>query len=256
MHNNVAGKRKQRTMNQSFDQKIRRRNSHVHNLEIKSMRFLKLLWLWSAGSQDLMVHAWETQQALNEDFCNTDVLSLPLVLQKVREHLCPSHPAYAQEVSFLAYPEVGAQRKHWLRTWKYYAEWKLARTVVDKNVTQGVAVPPEWILTTHASLLKGSDEVIPDFMAEMAMQWWNDMSQNARTIWLCRWRKAWGFKFGTLQPRGYILAEEVQKKAPLHQKHAFWSLEIQAQNCLILLFELKIYSRNVPFCKPVQCLLF
>ena len=91
-------------------QRIRRHKQRRQTIETDSLRFLKLLWIWSLGSQDLMVHAWETQQNLEEDFCNTEVLDMPMVLQIVREHLSPSHPSYVQEAMFLAYtPKANCQ---------------------------------------------------------------------------------------------------------------------------------------------------
>ena len=187
-----------------------------------------------------MVQAWESQQSLNEDFCNTEFLDMPTVLEIIHEHLSPSHPAYQKEAIFLAYPEVGSQRKHWLSIWKFYVEWKLARAVVDRIVKQGVAVPPDWILTTHAIMLKGEEECIPDFMAEIANKWWLAMSQNARTIWLCRWRKTWGLKFGALQPRGYLLAEDVHKKASFQKKKQdSRKPAIHIQNRLVFIIRMK-----------------
>ena len=201
-----------------FRQKILRDKLHVDKIETASLRFLKLLWLLSSGSQDLMFHAWEAQHKLNENFCNTEFLDLPMVLQVVREQLDPSFPAYEKEAKFLADPSIGPQRKEWLQIWKFYLEWKLAKAVVDKNVTHGVSVPQDWMLETHASNISGNHERIPEFMRDMSKKWWDAKSHNARKIWLSRWRQAWGMKCGTLQPRGYLLPSDVQKKACPFQK--------------------------------------
>ena len=89
------------------------------------MRFLKLLWIWSLGNQDLMVQAWESEHSLEEHFCNTEILSMPLLLQKVNEHLSSEHALYEQEAKYLSYPEPGAEQKTWFASWKFFVEWKL-----------------------------------------------------------------------------------------------------------------------------------
>ena len=196
-------------------QRVRRKTGKTTEVLLTSMRFLTLLWLWSEGSQNLMIHAWESQHCLEEHFNDTDEFTMPSLLQMLHEylHLSPIHPKYLQEKKFLDAPAVGVDQKLWLLTWKFYVAWKLAHAVVEKNVKQGISVPPDGILTTHERFLHGKDENIPEFLGTTATRWWKGMNQNSRLIWLCRWRKEWGFKFGTLQSRGYMLADELQRKA-------------------------------------------
>ena len=229
-------------------QKIKRDNGRIKKVEVDSMRFLKLMWIWSLGNQDLMVQAWDSEHRLEEHFCNTEILSMPLLLQKVNEHLSPEHPLYEQEAKYLSYPEPGAEQKTWFASWKFFVEWKLSKAVVEKNVTQGISVPPDWILTTHGQFLKGAEEGIPDVMAACACRWWEGMSPNAKSIWLCRWRKNWGFKHGNLQPRGYILVEEVQKKASPFQKQTIVEVsQFEPQNVLKTNFYIKSALQEAHF---------
>ena len=196
-------------------QKLRRKHCKTTEARLTSMRFMTLLWLWSEGSHNLMIHAWESQHNLEELFNDTDELNMPSLLLVLHEYLqlSPTHSKYPQEQKFLNAPAVGVDQKMWLHTWKFYVAWKLAHAVVEKNVKQGTSVPSDWILTTHERFLHGKDENIPKFLETTATRWWEGMNQNARLIWLCRWRKEWGFKFGTLQPRGHMLADELQRKA-------------------------------------------
>ena len=195
--------------------KISRYNKRACKVEINSLRFLKLLWIWSCGCQELMQSAWDSQQQLDEYFDNVADMQMPEVLQIIHEHLCPSHPSYEQECIFLAYPESEKDQTVWFGAWRYYAEWQLTKSVRYIVINQGTPAPTCWMLITYARILKGEEEHIPDFMQQRAISWWMKKSHNARKIWLCRWRKAWGFLDGHLHPRGHFLAADVHKKAKI-----------------------------------------
>ena len=102
-------KRKHEEITRALVQQVTRDNIRKSKMEMNSLRFLKLLWLWSLGNQELMVHAWETQHHLTTDFCNAENLEVHELLEIVRSHLTPWHPMYEKDATFLECPQTGSQ---------------------------------------------------------------------------------------------------------------------------------------------------
>ena len=184
-----------------------------------TLRFMRLMWLWSLGQQEIMQFAWEDQKWKNDSVFEEDNVDLDAMIEQVQSEF-ENNLLEDAEVIFLTYPQGSSAVKVWLQAWRFFVEWKLARHVLHINLAKGVPMPADKMLLKHANLLAGMEETIPDYLCETVLQWWYQKSNNARTIWLHRWRLNWEFMHGHLTPYSYVPKSELEKKANASKTNA------------------------------------
>ena len=90
---------------------------------------------------------------------------------------------------------------------RFWEQWALAAWVKEVNQRQGVAPSTEMVLDRlERQRLDLPEAVRPAGKGDVAMA-------KARA-WACKWRRRWGFRYGTIRTREDIPAQEMREKAP------------------------------------------
>ena len=100
----------------------------------------------------------------------------------------------------------------WFQAWIIVVEWRLAVDTVTANTEKHVAVPARALHNQVEKFILDDWADLPPGVRALAEAWVLERSQNAKSVWLCRWRKTWGFTVRILPNRTLVLDADMRAK--------------------------------------------
>ena len=190
----------------------------------ETLRLLSVVCLLTDARRHPMAVAWDMQQQKYAKLWGT----LTLADEDLREYIIAQLEAEEyppEEATFLFHPESVTHIALWFRAWMIVVEWRLAVDTISANTDKHVAVPAQPLHIQVEKFILDETFDMPPGVRALALAWVHERTQNAKTVWLCRWRKTWGFTVRVLPSRSLVLDADMRTKV---NKRANYSSTIPA----------------------------
>ena len=183
--------------------------------ESKALKWLQVLWLLSGGHPHLMRCAWAIHQQRVTDIMAWGTADPEEIWLHVGRQLEDNSLTQAG-LDFLLEPTSKEDLEIWYRAWEFCAEWKLARSAISLNVTRHMVAPPAFLHEEFRKYFTTGQVGVPEsVLARCDEVLLNRCEDNAKSMWLTRWRRKWGFQHKHLPSFGQIGCAEISDKVIL-----------------------------------------
>ena len=177
----------------------------------ETVRLLSVICMLTEARRHPMAVAWDMQQKKYAKLWDTPLITDEelrenIIAQLEQGELSP------EEAAFLFQPESIAHVAVWFQAWLIVVEWRLAVDTVTANTEKHVAVPARALHNQVEKFILDDWADLPQGVRALAEAWVLERSQNAKSVWLCRWRKTWGFTVRILPNRTLVLDADMRAK--------------------------------------------
>lgn len=188
-----------------------REQAKVTQAWTETARLLTVVCILTEARRHPMAVAWDVQRAR---WCSLWG-QVEVEDEDLRRHIITQLELDAwtsEESEFLFHPTSTAQVALWFRAWTLVVEWRLAVDTIHTNTEKHMAIPARHLHDQAGRLMLDPAAELSEGVRALAHAWFHQRTQNAKDIWLCKWRKRWGFTVRALPSRSIMLETELRTR--------------------------------------------